>query len=143
MDKLLRIALGEYGVEEFRGKSHNPIIVGYSHGCGFDGVIDDETAWCSIFINWCAKMANKERTNKLNARSWTKIGVEVLSPITGDIVVMWRESKASWKGHVGVFVAFSDNKDLVYVLGGNQDNKVCIKPYPTERVLSFKHLRDT
>ena len=50
MNKLLNIALSQYGVKEIQGKNHNPVIVGYSKEIGYGGIVADETAWCSIFI---------------------------------------------------------------------------------------------
>ena len=69
MNKLLSIALSQYGVKEIQGKQHNPTIVAYSKDIGYGGIVADETAWCSIFLNWCAKKAALVRSGKLNARS--------------------------------------------------------------------------
>ncbi len=139
---LLEVAIGQYGVTEIKGRKHNPVIVSYSHTVGFDGVVDDETAWCSIFINWCAKIAGKERTGKMTARSWLNVGEDSLNPKPGDVVVLWRESPDSWKGHVGLFIGYSDDCEHVYLLGGNQNNSVCIKKYPSDRILNIKRLRN-
>ena len=126
---LLNIALGEYGVREIRGAKHNPRILEYFKEIGHEWVKDDETAWCSAFINWCALKAGVERSGKLNARSWMDIGKEVSKPKIGDLVIFWRESPASWKGHVAIYI--NSTEKAVFVLGGNQNNSVNIQSYGT------------
>jgi uncharacterized protein (TIGR02594 family) len=74
----------------------------------------------------------------LLARSWLNIGQNNPFPQRGDIVVFWRESPASWKGHVGVFVGYSSDRNQVYCLGGNQANQVNISAYSADRVLGFR-----
>lgn len=71
-----------------------------------------------------------------NARSWQNFGQESANPEEGDIVVLWRESAKSWKGHVGFLV----KKGLTYVdlLGGNQGNKVTTASYSRTRVLNYR-----
>ena len=141
MKSIVEIALRQYGVKEFPGEIHNPIILAYSDEIGYGGIIKDETAWCSIFMNWCAMRAGVERSGKLDARSWLKVGETVSTPKLGDTVVLWREDPESWKGHVGIFMSFSEDRKRVYILGGNQNNMVCIKPYPVSKVLGFRNLR--
>lgn len=133
----LRIGLTQYGITEWI-KGDNPEIVKYFHNTGHTWVREDETAWCTAFVNWCCFMSGKEYSRKLNARSWRKIGREVNSPTQGDIVVLWRDDPKSWKGHVGFFVRA--DKDQIYILGGNQDNKVCIKAYPKKKLLCYRRV---
>ena len=68
-----------------------------------------------------------------------KLGEEVKEPKKGDIVVFWRESKNSWKGHVGFFKEFTAHGQVV-CLGGNQNNSVCYRTYSADRVLSFRRV---
>ncbi len=137
---ILKTALTQYGVTEIRGAKHNPKIVKYSDDIGYKGVVDDETAWCSIFINWCAMKCGLERSGKLNARSWLDVGEFIETPQPGDVVVFWREDKDSWKGHVGLYISTSEDKKFIYCLGGNQNNRVQISPYARDRVLSYQRL---
>lgn len=111
---------------------NNPEIMKYFSGHTW--VQGDETSWCSAFINWCAKKSGFEYTGELNARSWLKIGRKV-SFKDADIVVFWRESKDSWKGHVAIPINKDENH--VWVLGGNQSNMVKVSAYPKERVLAY------
>ena len=133
---ILNIALSQYGIKEIRGEAHNPEVIKYFNESGFDGEkLGDETAWCSAFVNWCAREAGLEHTGKLNARSWLTVGKVTTSPQPGDVVVLWRSSVDSWKGHVGFFI--KETEDQVYMLGGNQGNQVQIAPYAKNRVLNY------
>ena len=135
---IIIIALSQYGISELVGSEHNPEVLKYFSEIGHDWVKDDETAWCSAFANWVAKKACCEHSGHLNARSWLDVGADVFKPKLGDVVVLWRENRLSWKGHVGFYIR--DNKDCIYVLGGNQSNRVCIHPYPKGRLLSYRRL---
>lgn len=129
-------ALTQVGVKEIAGWRSNPQIDKYLKVVGLS---DDRTAWCAAFVNWCLAQSGIQGTGKANARSFLKLGKSVNAPMRGDIVVFWREHKNSWKGHVGFFHKFDSNGDVV-CLGGNQNNKVCYKTYPEERVLSFRRI---
>lgn len=136
---LIQKALSQYGVREIAGKVANPQIIRYFETLGYDGSkLHDETAWCSAFVNWVAKTQNYPYSGKLNARSWLTIGESTAIPALGDLVILWRESPDSWKGHVGFFI--KQTRRYVYVLGGNQNNSVCIKAYPKNRILDYKKL---
>lgn len=138
-NKIIDIALGEYGETEIPGKGDNPRILEYFDHSGFDGKqLKDETSWCSAFVNWVACKARVQASGALTARSWLQVGKETTTPEKGDVVVFWRESPESWKGHVGFFIRETDKH--IYVLGGNQGNSVCIKPYLKERVLGYRTL---
>ena len=78
---LLSIALTQIGVTEIRGARHNPTIVKWFKEIKYGGIKNDETAWCSCFINWCALKAGLVRSGFLNARSWLKVGEEIKNPI--------------------------------------------------------------
>jgi len=133
---MLELALSYYGTQEIKGSDHNPII---SKFLSTDhDIIADEIPWCSAFLNYIAKESGLVRSKSLAARSWQYVGEEVKDPIPGDIVVFWRGFKKGWKGHVGIYIRESGRN--VYVLGGNQDNKVNIKPYAKSRVLAYRRL---
>ena len=128
-----------YGIKEIVGKKHNPQILAMFAEIGFDWVDDDETAWCSAALNYFCKKTGYERSGKLDARSWLKLPVLVLKPQLGDIVVLWRNSPNDWHGHVGLYI--SEDIYNVYVLGGNQGDKLCISPYDKNRVLGYRQAR--
>ena len=137
--EIIKAALREFGVKELPGAVNNSSrILEYFAEIGHSWVKDDETAWCSAFVNYIAKITGHGYTNKLDARSWLNIGFETKFPQIGDVVVLWRGSKQSWKGHVGFFIR--EYKGLIYMLGGNQDNQVCIKGYAASRLLGYRIL---
>lgn len=138
----LDLALSQVGIGEIEGVKDNPEILKYFNVLGFDGAkLKDETAWCSAYVNWVMKESCLDHTGKLNARSWLKIGEEITEPKIGDIVVFWRESESSWKGHVGFFI--SEVGDWIYCLGGNQGNSVNISRYPKRRLLGYRRITKT
>lgn len=139
MINLLTRALSQYGVKEIKGEKHNPQIVKYFQEIGHEWVKDDETAWCSAFINWVAKVEGYEFSGKLNARSWLNVGASTENPNVGDIVVFWRVARNDWRGHVGIYIREDDG--YIYTLGGNQSNEVKISPYPKYRLLGYRKLR--
>lgn len=100
---------------------------------------DSKVAWCSIFMNYVARNACAETTDRMDARSWLKVGEEVNSPIVGDVVIFWRGSRTGWQGHVGLYVNEMDGH--INTLGGNQVNGVNIKGYAKSRLLGFRRLR--
>jgi len=133
----MQIAVAELFTKEVAGKGNNPKILQWAKDCGIP-YYEDETAWCSLFVNWVCLKANLTRTNKLNARSWLDIGKAVTSPKQGDLVVLWREHKDSWKGHVGFFVKEEGTKILI--LGGNQKDMVSMDYYPKSQLVGYRRI---
>lgn len=132
----LLVAEEELGIKEVEGqKKHNPRILAY-HATTNLGATDDETAWCSGFVNWAMLAAGHEGTGRANARSWMDWGQGLSEPAHGCITVLWRVSRGDWRGHVGFLVGIE--REQVYLLGGNQKNSVSIQPYPCKRVLGFR-----
>jgi len=140
MEDLLKIAFNELGTEEIVGVEDNPEVLKYAEESGIKGITSDEIPWCSTFVNWVAKKAGLQMSGKPNARSWLNVGTKVTSPEPGDVVVFWRESPESWKGHVGFFLGVSPDLKRVYCIGGNQGNRVSVSAYRMETVLSFQRL---
>jgi uncharacterized protein (TIGR02594 family) len=136
MKSIIEIALSQYGVTEIVGNKHNPQILEYHKTTG--GFSDDETAWCSSFINWCAIQAGLEHTSKANARSWLNVGENTTEPKIGDIVV-FKRGTSSWQGHVGIYINKIGN--TIYVLSGNQSNMVNISGYKESDLLGYKKLK--
>ncbi len=124
----------ETGVQEIKGAEDNPRIVEYHKATSLKAG-NDETAWCSAFVNWCMLTAGIARTDKANARSWLDWGVPLTEPQEGCVVVFKRGSEA-WQGHVGFFVGFQG--DQVLCLGGNQGNEINISGYSKSRVLGYR-----
>jgi uncharacterized protein (TIGR02594 family) len=134
---LLEIALSQYGIKEVIGQVNNKKIVDYFKEIGHPEVKDDETAWCSAFVNWVAMKAGYHFTGKLNARSWLDIGTPTTTPEQGDVVILKRANDPQ-SGHVGFFI----NQDAyyIYMLGGNQGNQVNITPFHKDNLLGYRQL---
>lgn len=136
---LIDVAISQYLVKEFAGSRHNPDVLKYFDDIGHQYVDDDETPWCAAFLNWCAQKAGLEGSGKLTARSFLETGQEVNDPKTGDVCVLHRGDPNGWKGHAGIFITEKD--DMVYLLGGNQGDTVCIAPFAKSRVLGYRRLK--
>ena len=140
MNNLLHVAINEIGIREIKGTKHNKRILEYASQSYFKHIKDDETPWCSIFVNWVAKQAGLSTSKSAAARSWLHVGFETHNPEPGDIVVFWRERIDSRKGHVGIYLGYSKDGSRVYVLGGNQGDAVSISAYDADRILGFRRL---
>ena len=139
MNKLIEIALSQYGVSEIAGVKDNPVILNYFKEIGETWVKTEDTAWCSAFINWVCLKAGVERSKKLNARSWLDVGEIILEPQLGDIVIFSRGDPKGWQGHVALFIRELDG--FIWVLGGNQGNMVKISPYSKDRLLGYRRVK--
>ena len=133
----LRIAYQERGVKEYSGDADNPRIVEYhkSTTLNHSYANEDETAWCSSFVNWCMEKSNYEGTDSALARSWLNWGRELSTPRRGCIVVFQRPPNSSW-GHVGFYISQSGNK--IQLLGGNQSHEVNISGQDKSNLLSYR-----
>ena len=127
-------ALGEIGIRSSRLPNvHNPRIVLY-HSCAGRSQTD-EIPWCSAFVNWCMRQAQINGTGHPGARSWLQWGQSLPKPVFGSVTVLTRPG-AAWYGHVGFYVGMWHDK--VCLVGGNQDSRVKIKPYPISQVLGHR-----
>lgn len=124
----------EIGTTEVPGPVNNPRIVEY-HATTTLKATDDETSWCSSFVNWCVKKAGFKGTNSAAARSWLKWGVVTDDPKEGDIVIFKRPPSPT-SGHVAFFV--KKEGDFIYCLGGNQSNQVRISKYKASDLLGYR-----
>lgn len=134
------IAKKEIGVKEISGPKHNPKIIEYHFTTGFRATTD-EVPWCSSFVNWCITQAGGVGTNDAMARSWLAWGSRIKEPVAGDLVIFSRGSNIV-SGHVG-FLASKPKIYLpfVYVLGGNQNNQVCVAKYMKWNILGYRRAK--
>ena len=134
----LLTALNELGESEIPGHRHNPRIIQYNQATAH-AARDDETAWCASFVNWCLEQCAIEGTGSTAARSFINWGEAIEEPSPGCIVVLWRDSPSSWKGHVGFYIGpDKQNPAAFMLLGGNQGNRVSIVSYPRRQILGFR-----
>ena len=129
------IALAEMGVREFPGTGDNPRIVEYLRSTTLGGPSwsEDETPWCSAFVNWCVERAGFEGTDSAWARSWLTWGKKLTTPRRGCIAVFQRDVD---KGHVAFFVG--ETAKEIRVLGGNQSDAVNESAYLKTALLGYR-----
>lgn len=134
--KPLEIALGEFGTLEDTSLGSNKRVLEYFAKVGHSWVKDDATAWCAAFVGFCLEMVGIKSTRALNARSYLTWGKSTVIPKIGDLVVFWRISPSSSFGHVAFYIKREGN--YLWVLSGNQSDKVCIEKYPLSQVLGYR-----
>jgi uncharacterized protein (TIGR02594 family) len=131
----LDVAKKEFGQKENKAPgAHNPRIVEY-HGSTTGKFKDDETAWCSSFVNWVMEKAGPEHkgTNSARALSWKDYGTKSDGPVVGSIAVL---DYGNGKGHVGFVVGRSG--DNIVVLGGNQKDSVSYRTIPAKAISEYR-----
>jgi uncharacterized protein (TIGR02594 family) len=124
----------ETGVDEVAGPEHNPRIVEYHQSTSLKAT-DDETPWCSSFVNWCMEQAGEDKTNSAMALSWLKWGEELAEPRKGCVAVFSRGNIPT-AGHVGFYV--DEINERILLLGGNQSNQININSYPKSSLLGYR-----
>lgn len=129
------IARAEIGVKEFPGAGDNPRIVEYLRSTTLDpsSASNDETFWCSCFVNWCVERAGLEGTDSAWARSWLNWGKKITTPKVGCITVFKRDGNS---GHVAFYI--SETATKIKVLGGNQSDAVNISDYKKSDLLGYR-----
>lgn len=111
-----------FGTTESIGKLNNPVIMGWAKELGLENVYTaDSIPWCGLFIATIINRAGRSVVkDPLWALNWNKFGVQVSSPMLGDILTFSRNGG----GHVGIYVG--EDATAFHVLGGNQGDKVSI-----------------
>jgi len=145
---LFTVAQRFTGIKETGGAIlSNPLILAMLR-LDASWVQDDQTAWCSAFINFICFVLGVQRSHSLAARSWLLVGTSI--PLTdamvgSDIVILTRgtgkqpgSDVIAAPGHVG-FYAGQDEKN-VYLLAGNQGDSVNIAPFPKSRILGIRRI---
>lgn len=128
-----RIALSEIGVKEVPGEGNNPRVIEYHYATSLKAT-EDSVPWCASFVCWCLQVAGVKSTRNARARSYLNWGRPVQDPYEGCIVVLSRGNK--YQGHVGFFVR--QDKDHVWLLGGNQNDQVNVTKFSKKSVLDYR-----
>lgn len=117
----LAIAQGELGVHEIRGPRDEARVLQYHQATSLRAR-NDETAWCSSFVNWTMQQAGVRGTGSAAARSWLQWGRAVPKDAQhvrpGDVIVFPRGNNPA-QGHVAIVSEVLDD-GRVRVIGGNQ-----------------------
>ncbi len=124
------------GLSEYKGRRHNPRILRWWKKIRAS-FTDDETPWCAAFVGGVLEDNGIRSSRSAAARSYERWGVPLNHPVPGCIAVFWRGSRNGWSGHVG-FVAGKDQSGNLMILGGNQGDKVSIRPFSRNRLLSYR-----
>lgn len=121
------------GVKEIPGPKSNSVIQGWLRSLKAWWE-DDATSWCGVFsaqvLQACKLPYPKDW---YRAKAYLSLPVKLDKPAYGCIVVFERAGG----GHVG-FVVGKDRFDNLMVLGGNQGDCVCIKPFSKDRVVGYR-----
>ena len=122
------IAESELGVNE---RDNPEMIRAFHKTVGIVG--GAEVPWCSSFMSYCFEHAGYGGPRTAWARDWLAFGYETNEPKKGDVCIF---SRNITQGHVGFFI--KEDKDYIWILSGNCDNKVKIKPYPRSNLLGIR-----
>jgi uncharacterized protein (TIGR02594 family) len=133
----MRTALAEVGTSEAPGTAANPQILEYYKASNFKTTDDTgpENAWCACFVTWVIKRHGyTPPKHSFRALAWADFGKKVSDPVYGAIGI---KQRAGGKGHVSFVVGKSADGKSLYMLGGNQDNRVSIARYDRSVWTSF------
>lgn len=126
----VRVALAELGQAEIKGPSANPRIIGY-HQTTRLAAKSDETPWCSSFMSWVMIEAGYVSTRSAAASSWATYG-GACGPRRGAIAVF----KRTGGHHVGIVLGIGNG--YVWLLGGNQSDRVSVAKYSTDKLIAYR-----
>ncbi len=132
----LDVAKKYIGLKEFPGKQHNPIILRWWAAIKAP-FKDDETPWCAGFVGGILESVGIQSSRSAMARSYMKWGIPLAKPVIGCVVVFWRGSKSGSSGHVGFFDGL-DQRGNLWIVGGNQSDKVTRTIFGRDRVLGYR-----
>ena len=121
------------GVREIPGARHESKILGWWKAIRRGGIKSDEVPWCAAFVGGCLEAVGIVSSRYESAKSYLTWGIALSYPVPGCIVVFIRTGG----GHV-VFVAGTEEKGRLMVLGGNQGDKVSVAPFDRARVTGYR-----
>jgi len=139
----LQVARRYDGLAEIPGAASNPVILQMARAIGAPAWYhDDDQPWCAVFQNAVLRDAGKpiaigtrgDFFDRLRALTFhtQPYGQGLAKPTLGAIGVFSRPEGA----HVGMYLG--EFRDLVYVYGGNQRNRVCATWLRRDRVKSWR-----
>lgn len=125
----MRTALAEVGTKEVPGMTANKQILEYFNAAGFSGTDDSgkKNAWCACFVSWVMKQNGytPPPEHAYRAKEWGKWGRKISAPVYGAIGIKSRKGG----GHVAFVIGKSGDGKALFMLGGNQDDRVNIARY--------------
>jgi uncharacterized protein (TIGR02594 family) len=139
------------GVKEVPGSESNPQILSMLK-LDADWPENDECPWCAGFVGYIMWLLRLPRSRSLLARSWLNIGRPIhggQAQIGFDIVILSRgegnqpgPENTTAPGHVGFYAGYQSrlDGDVVYLLGGNQNDEVNLRSYSCKRILGIRRV---
>lgn len=127
------------GTKEVPGSKDNSQILAMLHLDEF-WPEHDEVPWCSAFCNYICWLLRLPRSKSLMARSWLDVGIPIhldKASIGPDVAVFSRGTNPTL-GHVGFFSGKLNRR--VYVLGGNQSDKVSVSDFDIDQLLGIQRI---
>ena len=138
--KVLTYVLNKYyGLKEIIGNEYSPTILNWIKKYFPETKDDEDVPYCSIaLIEVYKELSLSHLIEKATpaAISWASIGIEIPlnEALLGDVVVL----KRIGGNHVGLFVRYSKIKNVIYLLGFNQNNSCNITEFP---ISTLKNIR--
>ena len=123
------------GVREGPGAADNPVILDWADDLDIHYPHDD-IPWCGLFVAHCVGSTLPDEplpVNPLGAKNWGRFG-QTSSAAPGAVLVFWRESPTSGKGHVGFY--HGEDAAAYHVLGGNQGDRVSVARVAKNRLIA-------
>lgn len=113
--QIVKIAQQEIGHGEQGGDNQGRYVRLYLNG-------KERLPWCAGFVSYVLSKANIDEFGyELSARAFynkaRKLGLITQTPQPGDLIVFWRESKDSFKGHIGIVETI--NNQRITTIEGN------------------------
>jgi uncharacterized protein (TIGR02594 family) len=135
--KILVEAKKLIGVKEIVGSKHNPTILGWAKTLDLENIYKaDEIPWCGLFMGYVIHQAGLDipfsYQDGLWALNWNKFGTRQTVAMLGDVLTFKRKGG----GHVGIYVGEDDV--CYHVLGGNQNNSVCVVRIEKSRLSAIR-----
>ncbi|OWO93385.1 hypothetical protein B5E41_19115 [Rhizobium esperanzae] len=109
----------------------------HERSISFLGINPRRTSWCGAFLAFVAKRSSRQPPPNPNmAVSWKSFGKPVFfrSARRGDVVVI----RSGRRFHVSLFDHFDQQRQYVYLFGGNQSNRVQLSRYRTSSVVAVR-----
>jgi uncharacterized protein (TIGR02594 family) len=132
----IEVAQAYLGLNEGNPEEAQTLAAFISRNTGLE-INPAKTAWCAAFVDAVLGAGGSKGTGNLAAKSYLDWGVSVAEPQVGDVVVLWRDSPTSGKGHVGFYMG-TNADGTIKILGGNQSDKVSTSNYSADKVLGFR-----
>jgi len=129
-------ALAELGVVEDARPFKSAARIEEYHAATVAGRALDDVPWCSSFLCFCFERAGILSTRSKAASSWLRWGTSCLPKPFAVCCFPKSDPDAGGTGHVALSLGLSGS--TVYVIGGNQSNRVSIMPRLARDVISWR-----